>query len=309
MIYYFVAEIVNGRITDWWADGLLGETIPEAVVGWMEGIGAADWLAGLVGDGIIGGVGAVLGFLPVIAALFLCIAILEDCGYMARVAFILDRVFRRFGLSGKSFIPILIGCGCSVSGITGTRTIENDNDRRMTIFCASFMPCSAKVDYIAMFAVLFTGVWWYGPIWYFLGIFAVILSGIILKKTDAFHGDPAPFVMELPEYHVPSLRNVLESTWERCKAFIIKAGTVIFVSSIVIWFLSNISIYGGFVDFEEGAATSILAWIGMKLAWVFKLLDSATGLHPLQPYWGLLPRKNWSRSLKSVPAVFPVEPL
>lgn len=292
LIYYFVAVIVNGPVNDWWADHVLGEIVPDFVVGLMEKFGASLWLTSLVGEGIIGGVGAVLGFLPVIAGLFLCIAILEDCGYMARVAFILDRVFRRFGLSGKSFIPILIGCGCSVSGITGTRTIENDNDRRMTIFSAAFMPCSAKVDYIAMFAVMFTGVWWYGPIWYFLGIFAVIISGLILKKTSYFHGDPAPFVMELPEYHLPSLSNVLESTWQRCKSFITKAGTIILVSTIVIWFLKNISTSGSFVDFEEGAQTSILAYLGMKLAFIFKPLGFGNWIASVAAVLGLVAKEE-----------------
>ena len=292
LIYYFVAEVVNGKIGEIWADGLWGETIPGAVGDMLANAGAAPWLSSLIGDGIIGGVGAVIGFLPVIAALFLCIAILEDIGYMARVAFILDRLFRRFGLSGKSFIPILIGCGCSVSGITGTRTIENDNDRRMTIICASFMPCSAKMDYIAMFTVIFTGVWWYGPIWYFIGIFAVVISGIMLKKTDAFHGDPAPFVMELPEYHAPSASNVLKSTWERCKAFIVKAGTIIFVSTVVIWFLTNISVTGSFYDFEEGADASILAWIGRKLAFIFKPLGFGNWVASVAAILGLVAKEE-----------------
>ena len=294
LIYWFAAEFVGGPITDWWADEFLGETVPGAVAGWLEGIGAAPWLTSLIADGIIAGVGAVIGFLPIIAALFLCISILEDIGYMSRVAFILDRLFRRFGLSGKSFIPILVGCGCSVAGITGTRTIENDNDRRMTIMCASFMPCGAKVDYIAMFAVIFTGSWWYGPIWYFLGIFAVIISGIMLKKTDMFHGDPAPFVMELPEYHAPSASNVGKSVWHRCSAFLIKAGTIILLSSIVIWFLSHISTKGGFVDFETEAAAeaSILAWLGKKLAFIFKPLGFGNWIAAIAAVMGLVAKEE-----------------
>lgn len=292
LIYYFVAEVVNGKVGEFWADSLWGETIPNAVSDLLTRTGAAPWLSSLLGDGIVAGVGAVIGFLPVIAALFLCIAILEDVGYMARVAFILDRLFRRFGLSGKSFIPILIGCGCSVSGITGTRTIENDNDRRMTIICASFMPCSAKMDYIAMFTVIFTGVWWYGPIWYFIGTFAVVISGIMLKKTDAFHGEPAPFVMELPEYHAPSLSNVLKSTWERCKAFIVKAGTIIFVSTVVIWFFKNISVTGSFYDFSEGAESSLLAWIGTKFAFIFKPLGFGNWVASVAAVLGLVAKEE-----------------
>ena len=294
LIYFFAAEIIGGPVTDFWADDLLGEKLPDAVSGGLDSLGVAPWLSSLIGDGIIGGVGAVIGFLPVIAALFLCIAILEDIGYMARVAFILDRVFRKFGLSGKSFIPILVGCGCSVSGITGTRTIENENDRRMTIMCASFMPCGAKVDYIAMFAVIFTGTWWYGPIWYFLGIFAVVISGIMLKKTRIFHGDPAPFVMELPEYHVPSVSNVAKSVWHRCKAFIVKAGTIILISSIVIWFLSHVSTKGTFVDFESEAAAeaSLLAALGKKMAFIFKPLGFGNWIAAVASIMGLVAKEE-----------------
>lgn len=292
LIYFFVAKVVNGKVGEFWADGLWGEKIPGLVSGLLERAGAAPWVTSLISDGVVSGVGAVIGFLPVIAALFLCIAVLEDVGYMARVAFIMDRLFRRFGLSGKSFIPILIGCGCSVSGITGTRTIENDNDRRMTVFCASFMPCSAKMDYIAMFTVIFTGVWWYGPLWYFIGIFAVVVSGIILKKTGAFHGDPAPFVMELPEYHAPSFENVLKSTWERCKAFIVKAGTVIFISTIVIWFLKNISVTGSFYGFDEGAENSILAFIGEKLSFIFTPLGFGNWIASVAALMGLVAKEE-----------------
>lgn len=294
VVYYIAVELVSGPVTDWWADELLGETVPGAAASFLEGIGASEWVTSLVADGIIGGVGAVIGFLPVIAALFFLISILEDVGYMARIAFILDRVFRRFGLSGKSFIPILVGLGCSVSGITGTRTIENDNDRRMTIICASFMPCGAKVDYIAMFAVVFAGTAWYGPLWYFVGIAAVIISGVMLKKTKAFSGDPAPFVMELPEYHMPSMKNVLKATWDRCKAFIYKAGTIILISGIVIWFLSNLTPSFQFIDFEDpaGAEASILGHIGRAVGFIFQPLGFGNWIAAIASVLGLVAKEE-----------------
>ena len=218
-------------------------------------------------DGIIAGVSAVLGFLPLIATLYFFLAIMEDIGYMSRIAFILDRIFRKFGLSGKSFIPILIGTGCSVPGIMATRTIENEKDRRMTVVVASFMPCGAKVNLIGLFVASF-GFWYFLPIAYFSGIIAVIISGLILKKASIFQGDPAPFVMELPEYHMPSAENVMKSVWERCKAFVKKAGTIILVASVVIWVLQNISIHGEFVEFAE-STDSILSALGKLVAPIF----------------------------------------
>lgn len=268
-VYYIAVTVVGGPVNDWWADEFLGEVVPTHVAGFLANHEVAPWLTSLISDGIIGGVGSVVGFLPVIATLFFLISILEDVGYMSRIAFILDRVFKRFGLSGKSFIPILVGTGCSVPGIIGTRTIENDNDRRMTITVASFMPCGAKTEIIALFAVVLSGKWWYGPIWYFGGILAVILSGLILKKTKRFHGDTSPFIMELPDYHAPSMRNIFKATYDRCKSFIIKAGTVIMLFTIVIWFLQNISVTGQFVEFESDATDSILSFIGKKLQWIF----------------------------------------
>lgn len=287
MIYFIAVELVGGPITDWWADDFLGETIPELTVGFLENNGASPMISSLVGDGIIGGVGAVIGFLPVIATLFFLIAILEDIGYMARIAFILNRIFRKFGLSGKSFIPILIGTGCSIPGIMGTRTIENDNDRRMTIMVASFMPCGAKTDIIAMFGAIMAGTWWYGPVWYFAGILAVVISGVILKKTSMFKGDPAPFVMELPEYHLPSMANITKATLHRCKAFIIKAATVILICSVIIWALSSISPSGEFIDFEEAGAESILFLIGMKLAFIFMPLGFGDWMATVASFFGL----------------------
>lgn len=274
LIYYVSVVIVGGPITDWVNDEFFGEIIGGNVRSLLEGANVTPWVISIVVDGIIGGVGGVLGFLPIIATLYLFMAILEDIGYMSRIAFILDRIFRRFGLSGKSFIPILIGTGCSVPGIMATRTIENENDRRMTIIVASFMPCGAKTDIIALFgATVFAGRsgWWFAPACYFAGILAVIISGIMLKKTKRFAGDPAPFVMELPEYHVPLAFNVIRTVWDRVKAFIVKAGTIILLATIVIWFLQNISTSFEFVEFSNDSK-SILEAIGRTVAPIFSPL-------------------------------------
>ena len=291
VVYYVAVTIVGGPVTDWVNDVFFGEIIGENISNLLTGFGVAQWLNSLIVDGIIGGVGAVLGFLPVIATLFLLISILEDIGYMARIAFILDRIFRKFGLSGKSFIPILIGTGCSVPGIMGTRTIENDNDRRMTIMVASFMPCGAKTEIIAMFAAVLGGHFWYGPLWYFGGIAAVIISGIMLKKTRRFQGDPAPFVMELPEYHMPSFTNVFKATLNRCKAFCIKAGTIILLCTIVIWFLQNISVNFEFVNFADDATDSLLSFIGKKLQWIFAPLGFGNWMATVATILGLVAKE------------------
>jgi len=242
--------------------------IPVMVEQWLGGLNTADWLKGLILDGIIGGVGAVLGFVPQMMVLFIFLAFLESCGYMARVAFILDRIFRKFGLSGKSFIPILIGTGCGVPGVMASRTIENERDRRMTIMTTTFIPCGAKLPIISMIAVaLFGGAWWVGPSAYFLGIAAIIVSGIMLKKTQPFAGEPAPFVMELPSYHMPTVGAVLRSMWERCSSFIKKAGTVILIASIVVWFGSVFG-RGGFnpdMELED----SILGMFSNAVKWIF----------------------------------------
>lgn len=271
LVYFISVAIVGGGVTDWVNDVFFGEIIGGNVQNFLEAAKVAPWLTSLIVDGIIGGVGSVLGFTPIIATLYLFLAILEDVGYMSRIAFILDRIFRKFGLSGKSFIPILIGTGCSVPGIMATRTIENENDRRMTIMVASFMPCGAKTEIIALFsASIFAGAkgWWFAPLCYFAGILAVIVSGTMLKKTRMFAGDPAPFVMELPEYHMPTVANVLRTTWDRLKAFIIKAGTVILLATIVIWFLKNISTSFEFVEFS-GESHSILEAIGRTISPIF----------------------------------------
>ncbi len=239
-VYYIAVTTIGTIVTDFTNDTFVGAWIQEPVMAWLEGIGTAPWLVGLIGDGIIGGVGAVLGFVPQMLVLFFMLAILEDVGYMSRIAFIMDRIFRRFGLSGKSFIPMLISSGCGVPGVMASRTIEQDRDRKMTIMTTTFIPCGAKMPIIALIAgALFHNAGWVATSAYFIGVAAVIVSGILLKKTKAFAGDPAPFVMELPAYHAPSWKNVLHSMWERGWSFIKRAGTVILLSSILIWLTSN----------------------------------------------------------------------
>ena len=246
LVYWIAMGPFGSFLTDWTNDVLGGEWLTEGSRSIMEGLGAADWLTGLVSDGILAGVGAVLGFVPQMLVLFLMLCILEDCGYMARIAFIMDRIFRRFGLSGKSFIPMLVGMGCGVPGVMASRTIENERDRRMTIMTTTFIPCGAKMPIIGLIAgALFGGSGIVATSAYFIGIAAIIVSGIMLKKTKMFAGDPAPFVMELPAYHVPSAVNVLRGTWERGWSFIKRAGTVILLSSIVIWFLSGFGSVNG----------------------------------------------------------------
>ena len=276
VVYYIAVSSLGGTVTDWTNDTLVAERIQPAVGGFLKNVGAADWLNSLVVDGIIGGLGAPIGFAPQMAIVFFFLSILEDCGYMARVAFIMDRIFRKFGLSGKSFIPFLIGSGCGVPGIMATRTIENDKDRRMTIMTTTFIPCGAKLPVIALIAgYLLNGCWWLAPLMYFVGIIVVIVSCIILKKTSLFAGDPAPFVMELPQYHIPSLKGVLLHVWERVWAFLKKAGTILFLCCAVMWFLGTFGIQNGtfgMVDKES----CFLASIGGAIAWIFKPLGFGT---------------------------------
>ena len=270
IVYYVSVTTVGAFVTDWTNDVLFGEIIPPAIESGLNAIGCAAWLQGLILDGIVAGVGAVLGFVPQMLVLFAFLAFLESCGYMARVAFIMDRIFRKFGLSGKSFIPMLIGSGCGVPGVMASRTIENDRDRKMTIMTTTFVPCGAKLPIIAMIAGAFFGnSGWVATSCYFVGIVAIICSGIILKKTKMFAGDPAPFVMELPAYHWPTVSNILRSMWERGWSFIKKAGTIILLSTIILWFLMSFGWEGGSFGMVEELNESILSKIGTAIAWIF----------------------------------------
>ena len=261
---------IGSFATDWTNDVLFGEIVPNALGGFLESVGVADWLYGLIMDGIVAGVGAVLGFVPQMLVLFFLLSILEDIGYMARVAFIMDRIFRKFGLSGKSFIPMLVGTGCGVPGVMASRTIENERDRRMTIMTTCFIPCGAKMPIIGLFAgALFGGSSLVAISAYFIGFAAIIISGIILKKTKLFAGDPAPFVMELPAYHVPAWGNVLRATWERGWSFIKRAGTVILASTIILWFLQGFGFEDGVFGMVEDQDNSILAAVASAIAWIF----------------------------------------
>lgn len=289
VVYYLSISTVGTMMTDWVNDVLFTEIIPPAVEGWLTAANAAPWLQSLVLDGIIAGVGAVLGFLPQMMVLFLLLALLEDCGYMARIAFIMDRVFRRFGLSGKSFIPMLVGLGCGVPAVQASRTIENDRDRKMTIMTTTFIPCSAKLPIIGLISgALFHGSGWVATSAYFVGIAAIIISGIILKKTKLFAGDPAPFVMELPAYHIPSVKGVLIHMWDRSKAFVRKAGTIIFLSSALIWFLSNFNFSLQMVETPD----SILASIGRVIAPIFAPLGWGHWEAAVGSFAGLVAKEN-----------------
>ena len=295
VVYYVSVTTVGTFVTDWTNDVLFGEIIPPAIENLLNAIHCADWLQGLILDGIVAGVGAVLGFVPQMLVLFLFLAFLESCGYMARVAFIMDRIFRKFGLSGKSFIPMLIGSGCGVPGIMASRTIENDRDRKMTIMTTTFVPCGAKLPIIALIAgALFNGASWIAPSAYFVGIAAIICSGIILKKTKLFAGDPAPFVMELPAYHWPTVSNVLRSMWERGWSFIKKAGTIILMSTIVLWFLMNFGwVDGSFGMLEaEQLNDSILASIGSVIAPLFAPLGWGDWKMAVAAVSGLIAKEN-----------------
>ena len=305
VVYYVSVSTIGTWATDWANDGVFGDgwslfglsvpSIPSVIEAGLNAVGCAGWLQGLILDGMVAGVGAVLGFVPQMLVLFIFLAFLESCGYMARVAFIMDRIFRKFGLSGKSFIPMLIGSGCGVPGIMASRTIENDRDRKMTIMTTTFIPCGAKLPIIALIAgALFHGAWWVAPSAYFVGIAAIICSGIILKKTKMFAGDPAPFVMELPAYHMPTVSNVLRSMWERGWSFIKKAGTIILLSTIFVWFTT----YFGWVDGQFRMLTdmeldhSILAAIGNAVAWIFAPLGWGNWKSAVAAITGLVAKEN-----------------
>lgn len=290
LVYYISITTVGGFLTEWTNTALFEETIVPACRAFLEGVNTAPWLVGLLVDGIVAGVGAVLGFVPQILVLFILLAILEECGYMARIAFVLDRIFRKFGLSGKSFIPMLIGTGCSIPGIMASRTIENQRDRRMTIMTTSFMPCSAKLPVIALIAgALLNNEWWVGTSAYLLGILSIIVSGIMLKKTKMFSGDPAPFVMELPAYHIPTFTSVMRSMWERGWSFIKKAGTIILLSSIFIWLTSSFNWNFEMVEDYEG---SILESIGSAIAWIFTPLGFGQTKAAVATFMGLVAKEN-----------------
>ena len=293
IVYYVSVSTVGSILTDWTNDTLFGEWIIPGAHSALEATGCATWLDGLLVDGIISGVGAVLGFVPQMIVLFLFLAFLEGCGYMARIAFIMDRIFRKFGLSGKSFIPMLIGTGCGVPGIMASRTIENDRDRKMTIMTTTFIPCGAKLPIIALIAgALFDGAPWVAPSAYFVGIAAIICSGIILKKTKMFAGDPAPFVMELPAYHLPTVSNVLRSTWERAWSFIKKAGTIILLSTIVVWFAQGFGLENGHFGMVEDMENSILAVIGSAICWIFNPLGWGDWKAAVAELTGLVAKEN-----------------
>ena len=292
LVYYIAMQTVGAFATDWVNDVLFGEWVPSLMSNLLEGH-LPEWLFGLVNDGIVAGVGSVLGFVPQILVLFIMLAFLEGCGYMARVAFVMDRIFRHFGLSGKSFIPMLIGTGCGVPGVMASRTIENERDRRMTIMTTTFVPCSAKLPIIGLIAgALFGESGLVAASAYFIGVAAIIVSGIILKKTKAFSGDPAPFVMELPAYHLPTVKTVLRSTWERGWSFIKKAGTIILLSTIVIWFLLTFGVEGGKFGMIEEVDNSLMAKIGNLFAWLFIPLGWGSWKTAVAAVTGLIAKEN-----------------
>lgn len=293
IVYYVSVTSVGTMFTDWTNDVLFGEIIPPIIEQFLVSIHCTQWLIDLILDGIIAGVGAVLGFVPQLLILFVFLAILEECGYMARIAFIMDRIFRKFGLSGKSFIPMLIGTGCGVPAVMASRTIENDKDRKMTIVTTTFIPCSAKLPIIALISgALFQGASWVAPSAYFLGILAIIVSGIILKKTKLFIGDPAPFVMEMPDYHLPQVVNVLRSVWERGFSFIKKAGTIILLSSLVLYLLQAYGFENGSLVLVKDVNHSFLANIGQAFAWMFTPLGWGNWEAAVASIGGLIAKEN-----------------
>lgn len=293
LVYYVSVTTVGTIVTDWTNDTLFGEMITPAAQNALDAINCAPWLSGLLVDGIIGGVGAVLGFVPQMLVLFIFLGFLEGCGYMARVAFILDRIFRKFGLSGKSFIPMLIGSGCGVPGVMASRTIENDRDRKMTVMTTTFIPCGAKLPIIALIGgALFSDAAWVAPVCYFIGISAVVCSGIILKKFKRFAGEPAPFVMELPAYHLPTVGSVLRSMWERGWSFIKKAGTIILLSTIVIWFLQSFGVENGAFGMVADINNSVLAGVGSAIAWIFIPLGFGFWQAAVAAVTGLVAKEN-----------------
>ena len=313
VVYFISVATVGTWVTDWTNDGLFGDGfnffgvwvkgIPVVIGEGLEAINCAPWLSGLILDGIVAGVGAVLGFTPQIFVLFIFLSFLESCGYMARIAFVLDRIFAKFGLSGKSFIPMLIGTGCSVPGIMASRTIENDRDRKMTVITTSFIPCGAKLPFIGLIAsAIFGGAWWVAPIAYFIGMASVIVSGIILKKTKLFNSTPTPFVMELPEYHFPTFKSVFRATWDRGWSFVKKAGTIILISTVLIWALTFFGVVNGQFKIltEDEVEYSILAFIGNLFAWIFTPIGFGNWQSAVASITGLVAKENIVASLQIV---------
>ena len=293
VVYYISISNIGKVISDWINDTLFGKIVQPGVSDFLTNIGCAKWLVGLISDGIIAGVGSVIGFLPQMLLLFFFLAFLEGCGYMARIAFVMDRIFRKFGLSGKSFIPILVGTGCGVPGVMASRTIESEHDRRMTVMTTTFIPCSAKVPVIALIAgSLFNGAAWVGPSAYFVGMAAIIISGIMLKKTALFAGDTTPFVIELPPYHMPTAGSIFRSMLERSTSFIKKAGTIILLASIFIWLLSNFSFAGGSFGMTDDMDSSILAAVGGVIAHIFKPLGFGDWKFASAAITGLIAKEN-----------------
>ena len=296
VVYFLAINTIGAMGTDWVNDVLFGEIVPGAVEGFLDSIGTADWLKGLILDGIVAGVGAVLGFLPQMIVLFICLAFLEGCGYMARIAFIMDRIFRRFGLSGKSFIPMMVGTGCGVPGVMASRTIENERDRRMTIMTTTFIPCGAKLPIIGLIAgALFGNSALVGWSAYVVGIAAIVISGIILKKTKMFAGEPAHFVMEIPAYHIPTLSSIYHSDWERASSFVKKAGTVILLATILVWFMSSFGFLNGSFQMlpeEDFMEHSILAALGNTVAWIFAPLGWGSWKPAVAAVTGLIAKEN-----------------
>lgn len=293
LVYWIAMGPFGSFLTDWTNDVFAAEWLQGGAAALLEGWGVDGWLSGLIVDGIIGGVGAVLGFVPQMLVLFLMLSVLEDIGYMARIAFILDRVFRKFGLSGKSFIPMLIGSGCGVPGVMASRTIENDRDRKMTIMTTCFIPCGAKMPIIGLFAgALFGGSGLVAVSAYFIGVAAIVISGIMLKKTKPFAGEPAPFVMELPAYHVPSAKNVLHATWERGWSFIKRAGTIILASSVVLWFLQGFGFTDGSFGMVEDNNSSLLAVVGSAVSFIFAPLGFGDWQSTVATVTGLIAKEN-----------------
>lgn len=292
-VYYISITTVGDIVTGWTNDVFVAEWVAEPLRAWMEGLNTAGWLVGLIVDGIVYGVGAVIGFVPQMLILFLMLCILEDCGYMARIAFIMDRIFRRFGLSGKSFIPMLIGSGCGVPGVMASRTIEQDRDRKMTIMTTTFIPCGAKMPIVGLMAgAVFGGASWVAPSAYFIGVAAIVISGIMLKKTKPFAGEPAPFVMELPSYHRPTVRNVLRGTWERGWSFIKKAGTIITLASIFVWFTSSYGFVDGIFGAVENMDHSILARVGSAVSFIFRPLGFGSWQSTVATVLGLVAKEE-----------------